>query len=208
VICQIDCQRSFFLCRRLHCDQIGIEFLGAKFRSGKDEDHLVYVKVSSLRVWQRAFEAPLLDQLAVRLGSSNLSSRERKYRQCQGQDRKPNQFNCHHLLCKHSLAVMRRPLWNSLSTTDHSRLAWLTMAVRPRPKPASPQYFPRLVPWLLAGAALQNNSVHGSSTALRPYRFRLRAAAISGHASPGNGSRTRDQMETSNDCYRLCPQRR
>jgi Protein of unknown function (DUF736) len=38
--------------------------------------------------------------------------------------------------------------------------------------------------------------------------FRLRAAAISGHASPGNGSQANIQWETSNDCNRFCPQRK
>jgi hypothetical protein len=65
------------------------------------------------------------------------------------------------------------------------------MAVRPRLETRSPSYFPRRSSGFLATASLQNTWMSESSTLFRSFGFRLRAAAISGHASPGNGPRTK-----------------
>lgn len=99
-------------------------------------------------------------------------------------------------------------IWIRFPTSDHPRLAWLTYGRRPHPKPARASIFPAC--YASSSRALRSKILTSAGPPLtfRPFRFRLRASAISGHASPGNGSRTRDQMETSNDCYRLCPQRR
>jgi transposase InsO family protein len=56
------------------------------------------------------------------------------------------------------------------------------------------KYFPRSFGTSSRVAMLQNTWRYGSSTLFRPFRFRLRSAAISGHASPGNGPRTKTNV--------------
>jgi hypothetical protein len=116
-----------------------------------------------------------------------------------------NLCSSHHC-CGQKIAVIGSlQLDDRLSPVPFSGSVRLTYGRPSSPETRSLKYFPRPLCGLLAD---QNTWMNGSSTALRPFRFRLRAAAISGHASPGNGFRTRHQMETSHDCYRLRQQAR
>jgi hypothetical protein len=129
-----------------------------------------------------------------------------KYRQGGGRYSKSSRCSGHHLRDDWHANHWKSPF--GVSTSDHTRLACETYSRPSSPETRFLKYFPRRFATSSRTLALQNTWMNGSSTALRPCRFRLRAAAIAGHASPGNGFRTRHQMENSNDCYRLCQQAR
>jgi hypothetical protein len=78
------------------------------------------------------------------------------------------------------------------------------MAVRPCPKPFTPRIFP--VPSEIPRDRVPLKILVCADPPFRCglVRFRLRAAAISGHASRGNGPLTKIKIKTSNDCNRLC----